>query len=113
MTDKPNAYEVMKHLLTRPNSVFPTNSLDVALALIHGFALAQFPPHGSGFLPGFAQFVGRRFHAPLRNHYVILIEQFGHMPLREACDAVLLLLEEWKALEGDQPSDGSTQSSLC
>jgi hypothetical protein len=109
MAEKPNDYEDMRFYLTRPNSVFPTNSLQVALALIRGIALERFPPHGSGFLPGFAQFVGRRFHAPVRNHYIILIEQFGHLPFREACDAVLSLLEEWKATEGEQQSNVSTQ----
>ncbi len=99
--EKSSDYGDMKYILQRPCSLFPpADSLTVVLALIDGVARERFPPHGSGFLPGFGEFVRRRFHAPPTNHNVILIEQFGHLPLREGCDAVLNLLEEWKAIEG-------------
>jgi hypothetical protein len=93
-------YGIVKCALLRPRMMFgDAESLRDVLALIHGIALARFPPHGSGFLAGFSQFVASRFGEPSRNHYSILMEQYGSMPGLDGCKAVLSLLEEWKATE--------------
>ena len=111
MEEQPNDYGTMKFILCRPCMLFPpVNSLQTVLAMIHGVALERWPPHGSGFLFGFGQFVGKRFHAPVTNHYITLVEQFGHLPWQEGCEAVLSLLEEWKGLEGEQQDNPSTHS---
>ena len=100
MPQQSDAYDAMKWVLRRNLLAFSdAQTLRDILAVIKGIAIAWFPPHGSGFLSGFAEFVGRRFNAPVRSHYTILLEQFGHLPRREACDAVLSLLEEWRATE--------------
>jgi hypothetical protein len=88
-------YSDMKFLLTRPSSIFPVSSLEGVLALICGVFYLRYP-RDSEPLPGFAELVGRRFGNPATDHNVTLLRVFGHLPLSEACNAVLKLLEEWK-----------------
>lgn len=94
-------YELAKDLLLRPRMFFSeVESLRDVLALVHGAAVARYPPHGSGWLPGFAEFVRLRFDAPPVAAYITLLKQFGHLTWPDGCNAVLELLEEWKTGEG-------------
>ncbi len=96
-------YELAKYLLLRPCMFFSEiQSLRDVLALVHGAAVARHPPHGSGWLPGFAEFVRLRFDAPPCAVYITLLKQFGHLPWMEGCEAVSALLEEWRTSEGPE-----------
>src|ERR1700738_2974799 len=91
-------YDLARHILRRPRICFAeARTLRDVLALLHGVALGRYPPHGSGFLPGFSAFVNRRFNAPAIADYHTLLKVFGDKSLGEACAAVLRLLEEWRA----------------
>ena len=99
-----------KALLLRPRMFFSeAQSLRDVLALIHGVAVGRYPPHGSGFLPGFHDFLCRRFRTPSHPYYVTLLEQFGQKPWLEGCKAIAELLEEWKAAEEDQHRAGTSK----
>jgi hypothetical protein len=96
-------YELARSLLLRPRMFFSeAQTLRDVLALLHGAAVGRYPPHGSGFLPGFDDFVRHRFNVPAGAGYVTLLREFGHRPIFDACEAVLVLLEEWRASEGYQ-----------
>jgi hypothetical protein len=103
MDEYADDYNTAMFILHRPRMLYaPVNSLQTVLALIHGIALERHPPHGSGFLPGFGEFVNRRFHAGPHCHYLTLIEQFGHLAYYDGFEAVSSLLVEWKMLEDEQ-----------
>ena len=74
------------------------------LALLHGVALGRHPPHGSGFLPGFCEFVRRRFKRLPVAEYHTLLKVFADRPPPEACEEILRLLDEW---------DSSPERSAC
>lgn len=100
--DLSSDYDLARFILLRPRICFAeARSLRDVLALLHGVALGRYPPHGSGFLPGFSDFVNRRFHPPLIAEYHTLLKEFGDKPFAEGCAEVLRLLEEWKA-SGDE-----------
>jgi hypothetical protein len=91
-------FEIARMILTRPRMCYAeARTLRDVLALLHGVAVGRYPPHGSGFLPGFSVFVTHRFEAGPIAEYHTLLKAFGDRPLGEACEAVLALLEEWKA----------------
>jgi hypothetical protein len=90
-------YEIAAMILKRPRMCFAeTRTFRDVLALLHGVAVGRYPPHGSGFLDGFNNFVNARFKAPPVAEYHTLLKHFGDRPLSEACKAVLDLLQEWK-----------------
>lgn len=96
--DLASDYDLARFILLRPRMCFAeARTLRDVLALLRGLALGRYPPHGSGFLPGFSDFVNHRFHAPPIADYHTLLKEFGDRPFGEACEAVLRLLEEWKA----------------
>jgi hypothetical protein len=96
--DLSSDYELARFILLRPRMCFDeARTLRDVLALLHGVALGRYPPHGSGFLPGFGAFVNHRFKAPPSAAYHALLREFGDTPFAEACEAVLSSLEEWKA----------------
>jgi hypothetical protein len=92
-------FEIARMILRRPRMCFgDVQSLREVLALIHGVAVGRYPPHGSGFLPGFGQFVSHRLKVnPVIPYITTLLNTFGDKPWDEACADVLGLLEEWKA----------------
>ncbi len=93
-------YELARLMIRCPGCCYAeARTLRDVLAMVHGAAIARYPPHGSGFLPGFLWFVNQRFRAGPIAWYHVLLEQFGEMPLADACKAVLRLLEEWKKCE--------------
>lgn len=94
--DLDSNYHLARWLLLRPCLVFEVHSLREVLALIHGAAIAKCPPHGSGFLPGFCQFVQHRLNGPPCAEYITLLKHYGHMPWMDGCAAVLALLDEWR-----------------
>ena len=90
-------YEIARLILRRPRMVFSeARTLRDVLALLHGVAVGRYPPHGSGFLPGFGKLVQHRFKAPPIAEYSILLKELGDKPYGEACDEVLGILEEWE-----------------
>lgn len=94
-------YDLARYMLLRPRMFFDeVQTLRDVLALIHGVAVGRYPPHGSGFLPGFCEFVRIRFKSPF-NHYKTLLKQFGDLPWVEGSQAVLALLEEWQCSDCD------------
>lgn len=96
--DLSSDYDLARFILLRPRVCFAeARSLRVVLALLRGVELGRYPPHGNGFLPGFGEFVNRRFQAPPIDHYQTLLKSLGDRPFGEACEAILRLLEEWKA----------------
>jgi len=106
--DLKSDYDMAMFLLLRPEMVFcEVRSLREVLALIHGVAVGRYPPHGSGFLPGFSRFVRRRLKGLPCADYFTLLKAFGDKPLMEGCNAVLALLEEWKATE--EPVSGPSR----
>jgi hypothetical protein len=107
---KEDDYRTAQYVLRRSSAIFPTESLRDVFALMKGIALERYPPHGSGFLPGFIKFLWRRFKRPTVSQYSVLLDEYGHLPMREACDAVLALLEEWKANESSY-SEGAVMQS--
>jgi hypothetical protein len=99
MVDSMSDFELVR-LMLRPCMVYAeARTLRDVLAMVNGAAVALHPPHGSGFLPGFYKVVNRRFNEgrPQNTIYHTLLQQYGHLPMAEACEAVLRLLEEWKA----------------
>jgi hypothetical protein len=103
--DLSSDYDLARFILRWPNACFAeARTLRDVLALLHGVALGRYPSHGSGFLPGFNDFVNRRFKAPPIAWYNTLLNEFGDRQFREACDAVLQLLEEWKASSSENQS---------
>jgi hypothetical protein len=100
--DLESDYDMARFLLLRPCTVFSVRSLRDVLALIQGVAIGRYPPHGSGFLPGFSQFVQRRLNGPPCAEYITLLKHYGHQPWTEGCAAVLALLEEWKKTNGGE-----------
>jgi hypothetical protein len=96
MHEAPDIY-LTKFLLQRPRMCFSeAETLRDVLALIHGVALGRYPPHGSGFLPGFNDFVNKRFRS-CGACYHTLLKEFGHKSMAVGCEAVLNLLEEWES----------------
>ncbi len=95
-------WELATHILKRPGMCCgwePT--FREVLALLRGVALGRYPWHGSGFLAGFDDFVRARFDGPMCGTEYHLLKAFGDLPCREACDAVLALLHEWKVSTGE------------
>jgi hypothetical protein len=91
-------FEKACFIFLRPRICFSeVRTLRDVFALIHGVALERYPPHGSGFLAGFNEFVNQRFNTPPMDHVTLLLTAFGDLPLVEGCDAVLGLLREWNA----------------
>jgi hypothetical protein len=91
-------YDLARYILRHPRVCFgEARTLRDVLALLHGVAVGRYPPHGCGFLPGFSDFVNRRFRAGRIAEYHTLIQEFGDRPFGEALKAILRLLEEWKA----------------
>ncbi len=102
-------YELARSLLMRPCMYFgAVESLRDLLALLHGVAVGRYPPHGSGFLTGFDDFIHRRLHAPSRPSYYVFLEKFGDRPWTEGRKAILALLEEWHATAERELSEGSS-----
>ena len=55
------------------------------------------PPHGSGTLPGLSEYLAAMFGcSPNQSWPEILLSQFGHLPLHEACDKVPTVLRGWQ-----------------
>ena len=55
------------------------------------------PPHASGVLAGFDEYLASRFHcAKHESSFETLQAQFGHLPLAEACEAVREVLRGWR-----------------
>lgn len=103
LSDYESDYEIAKMILQRPRMVFSeARTLRDVLALLHGVAVGRYPPHGSGFMPGFNQFINQRFKAPPVADYITLLKEFGDKPLNEACEAVSMVLEEWKSCDEEQ-----------
>lgn len=97
-------FGLARMLLRRPRMFYgEAATLRDVLALVRGVAIARYPPHGSGFLPGFNDFVNRRFKAPPIADYITLLKEFGQLSLVDGCQAVETLLEEWKASENNKP----------
>ena len=91
-------FELARLILRRPSIFFgEARTLRDVLALLHGVAVGRYPLHGNGFLPGFGEFIRQRLKAPPINESITLLNEFGDKPMVEACQAVLGLLEEWKA----------------
>jgi hypothetical protein len=98
-------FEIARMFLHRPQMCVggEARALRDVLALVRGAAIGRYPPYGSGFLPGFNGFVCRRFKAPpIIDYHVLLLKEFGDKPLAEACEAVLGLLDEWKAANDEK-----------
>ena len=55
------------------------------------------PPHGSGVLAGFDEYLTSRFQwAEHESAFAVLQAQFGHLPLAEGCEAVREALRGWQ-----------------
>lgn len=105
---RPTDYDLASRLINRPGMVLGrVETLREVLALLRGAAIALYPPHGSGFLPGFNEFVSLRLNGrpPRYDVHIDLLREFGDRPLNEGLDALDRLLREWKAssTEGEQP----------
>ena len=67
------------------------------IMFVQGVCCGLKPPHASGTIPGLTEYLSSEFNvSPDQPWTRILLSQFGHLPLFDACDSVGKILGNWR-----------------
>ena len=93
-------FELVSNILLRPRMYSSAESLRELLVFISGVCTGIRPPHGSGVLGEFPDFVNAHFDASVGSDWRVVLESnFATLPYLEACSRIRALLEQWHTLQ--------------
>jgi hypothetical protein len=103
-----DTFELIELVFLRPRMFCRAGTLRELMLFVGGVCTGRCPPHGSGCLAGFDNFLANRFgRSNLLPWTTILLDRFGDRDLFEASGAIAGLLHEWKSLEDPDREPGS------
>lgn len=94
-------YELVSNILLRPRMYSSAESLRELLVFIHGVCTGIRPPHGSGVLGSFPEFVNTYSNASAGSDWCDVLEsEFAAAPYLDACSSIHALFDQWHSSQG-------------
>jgi hypothetical protein len=92
----PTHFELISAILLRPQMFSTAKSLRELLVFVRGVCAGIRPPHGSGVLGGFPDFVNTRFCAPAGSDWCAVLEaKYANEAYLDACSTIHAIFHEW------------------
>jgi hypothetical protein len=90
--------ELVSNILARPRMYSSAESIRELLVFISGVCTGIRPPHGSGVLGTFPEFIVSHFGASRESDWCAVLEsELANVPYLEACSTIRTLFDKWRA----------------